>query len=294
MEDPQEAEGLRSPGHVLTAFKLVAVDLDGTLLDTRGRVHRADREAVEALAAVGVATTIVTGRLYSGTRHVADEIGVRGLLGCADGSHVVDHDTGANVLHATLTGERAARVRDVLAASGAVTFAFAHDQVVHDAAGEPLLPYVRTWSRELVRAERVTDNPHWDHELGVKAAIAVGTAGVVERAHASIVGALGDAAFVVAFQVRNSPGTWAMLVRAGGHTKGTALERIARARGIAPSEVVAIGDWHNDLPMFAVAGRSFAMGQAPEDVKSAATDRLRAHVGSGGAVAEAARRVGLL
>jgi hydroxymethylpyrimidine pyrophosphatase-like HAD family hydrolase len=54
--------------------------------------------------------------------------------------------------------------------------------------------------------------------------------------------------------------------------------------------VVVVGDWLNDLPMFEVAGRSFAMGQAPEDVKRAATDRLKADGMRGGGIAEAIRR----
>jgi hypothetical protein len=55
-----------------------------------------------------------------------------------------------------------------------------------------------------------------------------------------------------------------------------------------------VGDWLNDLPMFQVAGRSFAMGQAPDAVKSAATDVLDATATTGGGIAEAARRAGLL
>jgi HAD superfamily hydrolase (TIGR01484 family) len=259
-------------------------------------VHETDREAVEALAARGVPTTIVTGRLYSGTRHVAERIGIRGVIGCADGSHLVDHATGSAVLHATIAGERAARMREVMQRASAIKFVFAQDQVVHDDEGEPVLGYVRTWSRDLVRAERVTDHPHWEHEAGVTAVVAIGDGAEIERTCEALEGAIGDAAYVVRFPVARAPvaGIWAMLVRAAGHTKGTALARIADLHGITPAEIVAVGDWHNDIPMFAVAGRSFVMGQAPEDVKRTATDRLEAHSGTGGGILEAARRAGWL
>jgi hypothetical protein len=51
--------------------------------------------------------------------------------------------------------------------------------------------------------------------------------------------------------------------------------------------VAAVGDWYNDLGMFAYAGRSFAMGQAPEAIHQAATDRLVATSVDGGGIAEA-------
>ena len=45
------------------------------------------------------------------------------------------------------------------------------------------------------------------------------------------------------------------------------------------------GDWFNDVPMFRAAGRSFAMGQAPEDVKRAASDVLKETSETGGGIA---------
>ena len=50
---------------------------------------------------------------------------------------------------------------------------------------------------------------------------------------------------------------------------------------------MCVGDWINDIPMFEVAGRSFAMGQAPDEVKSRATDVLTETSETGGGVASA-------
>ena len=80
------------------------------------------------------------------------------------------------------------------------------------------------------------------------------------------------------------------MVRAAGPTKGTAVEWLARHHGCAAAEVVVVGDWINDVPMFRVAGRSFVMGQAPAAVKAHATDELEADVSEGGGIAEAIRR----
>jgi len=58
-------------------------------------------------------------------------------------------------------------------------------------------------------------------------------------------------------------------------------------------EVIAVGDWINDIPMLVRAGRSFAMAQAPREVRAAASEVLTADVWSGGGIAEAAERSGL-
>jgi hydroxymethylpyrimidine pyrophosphatase-like HAD family hydrolase len=65
---------------------------------------------------------------------------------------------------------------------------------------------------------------------------------------------------------------------------------LAAQLGVARQDVCAVGDWYNDIPMFAWAGRSFAMGQSLRDVKKHATDELRATSDEGGGVAEAIER----
>jgi hydroxymethylpyrimidine pyrophosphatase-like HAD family hydrolase len=64
--------------------------------------------------------------------------------------------------------------------------------------------------------------------------------------------------------------------------------------GISLDEIVALGDWVNDIPMLRRVGLSFAMAQAPEIVQDAADAVLRADDESGGALLEAAERAGLL
>jgi hydroxymethylpyrimidine pyrophosphatase-like HAD family hydrolase len=85
-----------------------------------------------------------------------------------------------------------------------------------------------------------------------------------------------------------------MVVRAARVDKGTAIDWLAAHYQITPEEIVVVGDWLNDVPMFRRAGRSFAMAQAPDDVKGAATDVLVADSKSGGGIAEAAERAGLI
>jgi hydroxymethylpyrimidine pyrophosphatase-like HAD family hydrolase len=62
-----------------------------------------------------------------------------------------------------------------------------------------------------------------------------------------------------------------LTLTATGADKGVALRSACDDLGLDPLQVVAIGDADNDIEMFRVAGTSFAMGQASERVKAAAT-----------------------
>ena len=73
-----------------------------------------------------------------------------------------------------------------------------------------------------------------------------------------------------------------------------AVEWLAKHYGVAVADVVAVGDWLNDVPMLRRAGVSFSMAQAPAEVQAAAKFQLEADIWSGGGVAEAAERAGLI
>jgi Cof subfamily protein (haloacid dehalogenase superfamily) len=272
-------------------YKLLAVDLDGTLLSREGVPHESDRAAVGRLRAAGVPTTIVTGRLYSGSRESAQRMGIEGPIACVDGSHIVDTRSDEEVFAHSIGAETAVVVRDLLAKHEAVSFLFAHDIIVHDAAGEPFSHYVRTWSPKIEVVEKVTAHPHWEHARGVMAVVALGSTEKIRAIVTTLRDELAHATFVVDFPVARLAGMHALVARAAGATKGTAIEWLAAHHGCSVREVVVVGDWVNDVPMFQTAGRSFVMGQAPETVKRAASDRLLSDIHSGGGVAEAIREV---
>jgi len=268
-------------------YGLCAVDLDGTLLGPTGAAHEADVVALKKLLARGVPVTIVTGRLYSGTRHVAEQLGLRGPVACVDGSHIVSTETHKTLHCHALAGERAIALRDAMAASRAATFVFAQDQVVYDERGTAYLGYVSTWSTSLVATGDSVSHPYWEEDAGVTAVVAVGDRTQIHAAVEAIAKTLGDHAQVAMFPAKNVDERWGMIVRAAGGDKGTALAYVADHYGVPMSEVVAIGDWINDLPMLRVAGRSFAMGHAPEPVRKVVTDRLDHTSLEGGGVARA-------
>jgi Cof subfamily protein (haloacid dehalogenase superfamily) len=284
-----------SPSAQDARFKLLATDLDGTLLDRNGVIHERDRRAIAELRRRGVPVTIVTGRMYSSTRDVARSLLLDGPIGCLDGSAIVAVREDRHLVSRALAGEAGRLLRVALAGDSPAVFILGHDQIFHDARSAQYAPYVRGWTSRITHVDDVTAAPHWETEAGVAGVIAVGTKEEID----ALVSGLAPAAALVApvmFPVSHEtlPGHWAMMARAAGATKGSALQWIAAHHRIDVSEVVAVGDWLNDVSMFRVAGRSFAMAHAIEEVKAAATEHLRADVTTGGGIAEAAERAGLL
>jgi len=271
-------------------YKLLALDLDGTLLRHDGSLDVRDRAAIARLQQAGVAVTICTGRLYSGSREAAFAAQIGGPIACVDGCHIVDARDDTELVHASLAGDPAVALRRVLERHQTASFVFAHDSIVHDDAGTPWSSYVRTWSPNVTIVDRVTDHPFWEHERGLLAVVAIGPKDHVHAAAAELAEELSDRAFVIRFAVHRADDTHAMIVRAKGPSKGTAISWLANYHGCETSEVVAVGDWLNDVPMFQVAGRSFVMASAPHHVKAAATDELDAFGAEDAGVAEAILR----
>jgi hypothetical protein len=266
------------------SYRLLALDLDGTLLRSDQRVDDADVAAIAELQRAGVTVTIVTGRLQSGALGAARACAIEGAIACVEGSHIVELASNTTLAHHPMDPGIRGLLRETVGAHGLAGFVFDAQGIHHDHAGAPYAGYVRTWSPNL---RVVEEELAWQTEP--IAAVAIGEPEQVAAAHA-VLRAYADRLFSVSFAVSHYPGKHAVLVRAAGPTKGTALIELCRLVGCSVSEAVAIGDWVNDVPMFEVAGRSFVMGSAPEHVSAKATDRLTRVAGTGGGIAEAVRR----
>ena len=268
-------------------YKLLALDLDGTLLRDDKQVDERDRAAICELRDAGVTVTIVTGRLHSGATEAARVCEIRGPIACVEGSHLVEVDTRKTLVRHAMGPAATQVLRDAFGESGLAAFVFEADGIHHDVRGEPYVEYVRTWSPNMMVVEEALDARVWAN--GPLAAVAIGDEDAVTRAHAELRAHARDI-FSVSFAVSWVPGKHAVLVRSAGPTKGTALAELCKVAGCTLGEAVAVGDWVNDVPMFEVAGRSFAMGSAPEHVSAKATDLLVRPSGAGGGIAEAIRR----
>ena len=270
--------------------------MDGTLLDARGQVHPRDRQAIAHLLSKGIPVTLCTGRMYSGTRAIAEELGLDAPVACVDGCHVVRAQTHEDLLRLSIQQNAKSVLHGLLSKMNLAVFAFSGDIIVHDARGSPYTDYLRTWSNQMNRVRDMFAASIWEHFEDLTSLVVVGSQSDTDVVVQGITAVCGDELQLAHFPLLRAPlaNHWVVLIRRAGVNKGTAVTWLADHYKVDLSEVVVVGDWVNDMPMFAVAGRSFVMGQAPPEVKAAAQYELRATVHTGGAIEEAAERCGLI
>jgi HAD superfamily hydrolase (TIGR01484 family) len=253
---------------------------------------------VHALLGRGVHVTLCTGRMFSGTQPLALELGLDAPVACVDGSHVAHARTGARLACAGLTNEAIATFCDVLRRHEATPFALSDELLFHDEDGHAHLDYMRLWSRQTHVVSDLLVSDAWHRGRSVPAMLALATEERIRAAEAALVGRAQKFLQTIVFESQSEfeDGTrpWALLVRAAGIDKGTGIAWLAEHYGVSLDEVIAVGDWVNDVPMLERAGLSFAMAQAPEEVQRAADVVLDSDHETGGAIAEVARRAGLL
>jgi hydroxymethylpyrimidine pyrophosphatase-like HAD family hydrolase len=250
-------------------IRLVASDLDGTLLRPDETVSQRTREALAAARAAGITVVLVSGRPPRSLGPIAERIGVGGIAICANGALVWDLDSGTMLDSSPLAADLATRLVHALreAIPGAL-FAVELEGGFGREAG---------WSDGRVATPpgvREADALELICGPVVKLLVRHPTlpfAEVAERARAAV----GDDAVA----------TWAGLrlveISAAGVTKAFALERLCQRLGIAAGEVVAVGDMENDLPMLAWAGTAVAVANADPAVLDAADEVTAANTDDG-------------
>jgi len=267
------------------SVRLIAIDVDGTLLRSDGTVAAEDRDAIAAALACGVAVTLATGRLSSSAMPFARTLALQTTLVCADGAVLFCPTRNAPLSQKPLAGAGLNSLLRCLDEEALAPFVFTHEAVCGTANDFDRFPFVAGWTP--VRA------PHDDLAAAAAAAgllapitaIGVGPEPAVLRAHERLRADPAIADEVAVFPIRTTD-HWVVRLTPGGCSKAQGLAEVTEQLSISANEVATIGDWYNDVSMLEWAGQSFAMGQAPAEVKGAAKHSLRATAETGGAVAE--------
>lgn len=241
--------------HRLAAVRLVATDLDGTIVRSDGTVGARTAAALGAVEAAGLAVVLVTGRPPRWMHPVAEATGHRGIAVCANGAVLYDLHTEQVVDTFALDPATALEVVDALRREvGDVAFA------VESVGGFGLEPHYEA-RYALPDDVRVAPAEELLASGAVKLLVRHGALGADElmaRARAAV----GDVATVTHSNARDR----LVEVSAGGVSKATTLARVCAGRGVRDVEVLAFGDMPNDLPMLAWAGTSVAVANAHPDV----------------------------
>ncbi|MFJ9415035.1 HAD family hydrolase [Streptomyces sp. NPDC101227] len=243
-------------------YKLIATDLDGTLLRHDESVSERTRAALDAATAAGAAHIVVTGRSVPWTRHILDALDYRGLAVCGQGAqlyHAGEHRLLTSVtLDRQLAGLALAKIE---AETGPLYLAASRDGLEGEVLVGP--------------GYRVQEGPLPNVMIDEPADLWTAPLNKVYIQHPT----LDDDS--LARIAREVAGDLVGVMVAGhgivellplGLTKATGLSLAARRLGVKAADTVAFGDMPNDIAMFAWAARGVAMGNAHDELKAVADE----------------------
>jgi 5-amino-6-(5-phospho-D-ribitylamino)uracil phosphatase len=256
--------------------RLVALDVDGTLVDRDGLLPAPIGEAIDLVVAAGVPVVLCTGRSWHGTRPLVDEMGLPpGPSVCSNGAVIVNYPPQEIVKAITFDP------RDVI--SRVEEFApgtlIAVEEIGRgyrlndhfpggDLTGEMIIEDVEQLSSRPVTRVILRDPTRSEDDF-ISLARHLGLSGVT---------------YFVGWSA------W-LDIAPEGVNKATALAEVALGMNVAAADVLAFGDGRNDIEMLRWAGRGVAIGDAPAEVRQAA-DAVSAPFAEGGPVFELRRWFG--
>ncbi|MHC4377653.1 MAG: HAD family hydrolase [Planctomycetota bacterium] len=260
--------------HTRPAPRALALDLDGTLVADDGQVPPRVVEVLRARISAGIPVCIATGRSELGARPVLDQLGAvdpavvynGAALWCPRAEGFLEERVLADrSVAAALEFGRDEGLMALVGTRGARFASHSEDPLLQRAVdgieGVNLLPYAELPVEYLIRVTLFCPRSATSGDLRAR---------FESRVQAPLY--LTDFAIDLLAQHRGSP-VKALDVQPPCRGKAEILRWLREERGIRPSEVVAVGDATNDLPMLAEAGLGVAMGNAAPEVQAAA-DRV--------------------
>ena len=245
-------------------YRLLALDVDGTLLDPDGELRDTVRQAVIAARQAGLRVILCTGRRFRSTRPVAQELQLDGPVVVHNGALVKDV-TSAETLHCHPLPEtlcrRGLEVLRQLAPPLIYIDAF-HEEV--DILSEPmehLHPFQQEYLQDNIPYCRFVDDLAATPLSGVVMLSIMAEADRLQALRPAVENALAGQGHTKMILNKNFRGH-ILEVLPAAVSKWQALERLMAAEGLTADDVIAIGDDYNDLEMIRGAGLGIAMGNA--------------------------------
>lgn len=243
-----------------TPYKLLAVDLDGTLLDSHKVLSERNRAAVRRAEERGVKVCLASGRMIAGIRPYAEQLELRSPVVSCNGAYVVD-EAGGEIHHFCLPDDVRDRLLGYVASNNLHLNVYVRERMYFNAKGdwaELYLGRVKNVSPEVIGLADI-------HKLRPTKMLVVDHPEAIQEHlrelslwfrpdEVTITISEPDYIEFLPPNINKGEGVWA----------------VARYLGLDWSEVAAIGNWLNDLEMVRWAGLGGAVANAAEEVRQVA------------------------
>lgn len=245
-------------------YKVIAFDLDGTLLNSQGQILQSSKRAIEQARAKGVKVVLVTGRHHTATRPYYHQLGLDTPMICCNGTYIYDFATDTTPVANPLSAAQAEKVITVAEHFGTHLLMYSRDAMNYQTLNEHMAKFSR-WVQgcpEKVRPDlRQVDSFREIAKRGDiiwKFVISHPQRQIMEQA-------------VAALPTDEFSSEWSWIDRVDvanhGNSKGGRLLQLLKTWQVDPGEVIAFGDNHNDASMLKAVGLGVAMGNAELQVQ---------------------------
>ena len=248
------------------SYKLLVIDVDGTLVDKAGSISAEDREALARACDLGIVVSLSTGRATQACLGIISELALNGYHIFFDGALVSSPAHNKEVYVEPLSKAVVRR---------AVEFAHLNDISIDFYSTTHYFVERETWSSSVHRdffgvPPTIIDFTNlWERERIIKGGMVATSPQEAAKAR-DFHREFNSSLYFSWVTTPSYPEVEFINVVAPGVSKGKALEALASHLGIALSEVIAIGDGNNDISILSLAGLGIAMGNAPDGVKAVA------------------------
>ena len=250
-------------------YKLLATDVDGTLIGRDFIISQANKSAIAAAQAAGIHIVLCSGRSYESLKFFAKDLGIIApgnyLIGF-NGCTIYDLHTSAVLFEHGLAAKPAALALEACVASGIKA-----EPVVYINSQEVMILGDGIWSREYMQTSKVrsicVDNQAAairDRGSDIGKIIFIGANEDLQTLNTALKKTLGDSAAVF------FSSDYLLEVMTTSTNKGAALTQLCRHLNINTGETIAIGDNHNDISMLQAAGAGIAVNNAVPELKAIA------------------------
>jgi hypothetical protein len=246
-------------------YKLIALDLDGTLTTSQKNVTERSRRAIQEAAARGVHIVLASGRPSVGIFPVAEVLDLKtigGYILAYNGGEILDCRTGAQLISCTIPEEYYSDLAALARVYDDVTvLTYNHEGVITEDAQNP---YVALEAK--INRIPVTEVPDLAAAIEgpVNKMLAVGTHEHLRAIQRQLKDKYGDRLNVFFSE------TYFLEIVPPRIEKAASLERLLSCLGIKQEELIACGDGLNDITMIDYAGLGVAMANGQDAVKARA------------------------
>ncbi len=269
---------------MVAPYKLLVLDIDGTLLDKNGVISAEDRNALARVGDLGLPVSLATGRVATACAKIISQLSLDSYHIFFDGALISAPDHGKEIYVQPL---------DEMVVAPAVEFAHLNGINIEFYSADHYFVGQETWASDIRRdfyhtPPTVVDiSTLWQQERIIKGTLTLRSPQEKARAELLYLQFKDSLSFSLT-KTPAYPEVDFINVLAPGVSKGRALSVLASHLGIALTEIMAVGDGPNDISLLAAAGLAVAMGGAP-DALNAVADYITLDVDHHG-LAEAIKR----